>query len=58
MAKFCILYLILCLRSVDDNENLLVCDGGSHKVFLVTKGGKEVCEFLTEKDGDGQLASQ
>ena len=44
--------------SVDDNENLLVCDGGSHKVFLITKGGKEVYEFLTEKDGDGQLASQ
>ena len=37
--------------SVDDNENLLVCDGGSNKVFLITKGGKEVCELLTEKDG-------
>ena len=37
--------------SVDENENLLVCDGTSHKVFLITKDGKEVCEFLTEKDG-------
>ena len=36
--------------SVDENENLLVC-GGSHKVFLITKDGKEVREFLTEKDG-------
>ena len=37
--------------SVDENENLLVCDGKSHKVFLITKDGKKVCEFLTEKDG-------
>ena len=37
--------------SVDENENLLVCDGRSHKVFLITKDGKEVREFLTEKDG-------
>ena len=37
--------------SVDDNENLLVCDGGSHKVFLISKDGKDVCELLTEKDG-------
>ena len=37
--------------SVDENENLLVCDWGSHKVFLITKDGKEVREFLTEKDG-------
>ena len=37
--------------SVDENENLLVCDVGSHKVFLITKDGKEVREFLTEKDG-------
>ena len=36
--------------SVDENENLLVCDLGSHKVFLITKDGKEVREFLTEKD--------
>ena len=33
--------------SVDENENLLVCDVGSHKVFLITKDGKEVREFLT-----------
>ena len=37
--------------SVDENENLLLCDWGSHKVFLITKDGKEVREFLTEKDG-------
>ena len=37
--------------SVDDYENLLVCDWYSHKVFLITKDGKEVREFLTEKDG-------
>ena len=37
--------------SVDENENLLVCDRNSHKVFLITKDGKEVREFLTEKDG-------
>ena len=37
--------------SVDENENLLVCDWDSHKVFLITKDGKEVREFLTVKDG-------
>ena len=37
--------------SVDENENLLVCDWRSHKVFLITKDGTEVREFLTEKDG-------
>ena len=37
--------------SVDENENLLLCDGKSHKVFLITRDGKEVREFLTEKDG-------
>ena len=37
--------------SVDDNENLFVCDFGSHKVFLITKDGKEVRELLTGKDG-------
>ena len=37
--------------SVDENENLLVCDVVRHKVFLITKDGKEVREFLTEKDG-------
>ena len=37
--------------SVDENENLLVCDWKSHKVFLITRDGKEVREFLTEKDG-------
>ena len=37
--------------SVDDSENLLVCDEYSHKVFLITKDGKEVREFLTGKDG-------
>ena len=36
--------------SVDENKNLLVCDWDSHKVFLITKDGKEVREFLTEKD--------
>ena len=42
----------LCLGiSVDENENLLVCDWKSHKVFLITRDGKEVREFLTEKDG-------
>ena len=35
---------------VGENENLLVCDMGSHKVFLITNDGKEVREFLTEKD--------
>ena len=35
---------------VDENENLLVCDCRSHKVFLITQDGKEVREFLTEKD--------
>ena len=37
--------------SVDENENLLLCDWTSHKVFLITRDGKEVREFLTEKDG-------
>ena len=37
--------------SVDENKNLLVCDWLSHKVFLITKDGKEVRELLTEKDG-------
>ena len=37
--------------SVDENENLLVCDMRSHKVFLITRDGKEVREFLTDKDG-------
>ena len=37
--------------SVDENENVLLCDKHSHKVILITKGGKEVCDFLTEKDG-------
>ena len=37
--------------SVEENENLLVCDWYSHKVFLITKDGKEVRELLTEKDG-------
>ena len=37
--------------NVDENENLLVCDRLSHKVFLITKDVKEVREFLTEKDG-------
>ena len=37
--------------SVDENENLLVCDRKSHKVFWITKDGKKVREFLTEKDG-------
>ena len=37
--------------SVDENENLLVCDWLSHKVFLITRDGKEVREFLTKKDG-------
>ena len=37
--------------SIDENENLLVCNRTSHKVFLITKDGKEVCEFLTKKDG-------
>ena len=41
--------------SVDENENLLVCDWRSHKVFLITKDGKEVREFLTEKDGLSDL---
>ena len=36
--------------SVDENENLLLCDMGSHNVFLITRDGKEVREFLTEKD--------
>ena len=37
--------------SVDENENLLVCDCRSRKVFLITKDGKKVRELLTEKDG-------
>ena len=37
--------------NVDENENLLLCDWKSHKVFLITKDGKKVREFLTEKDG-------
>ena len=37
--------------SVDENENLLVCDWFSHKEFLITRDGKEVRELLTEKDG-------
>ena len=37
--------------SVDENENLLVCDRDRYKVFLITNDGKEVREFLTEKDG-------
>ena len=37
--------------SVDEKENLIVCDWNSHKVFLITRDGKEVREFLTEKDG-------
>ena len=37
--------------NVDENENMLLCDMGSHKVFLITRDGKEVREFLTEKDG-------
>ena len=37
--------------SVDENENLLVCDWTSYKVFLITRDGKEVREFLTKKDG-------
>ena len=37
--------------NVDENENLLLCDWISHKVFLITKDGKKVREFLTEKDG-------
>ena len=37
--------------SVDGNENLLLCDWESHNVFLITRDGKEVREFLTEKDG-------
>ena len=37
--------------SVDENENLLLCDWKSHKIFFITKDGKEVSEFLTEKDG-------
>ena len=37
--------------NVYENENLLVCDWKSHKVFLITRDCKEVREFLTEKDG-------
>ena len=37
--------------SVDENENMLVCDRSSDKVFLITKDGTEVREFLTVKDG-------
>ena len=37
--------------SVDEDENVLLCDMRSHKVFLITRDGKEVREFLTEKDG-------
>ena len=36
--------------SVDENENLLVCDRDRNKVFLITKDGKEVRELLTVKD--------
>ena len=36
---------------VDDDENVLVCDWKSNKVFLITKDGKKVCEYLTQKDG-------
>ena len=36
---------------VDENENVLLCDMRSHIVFLITRDGKEVREFLTEKDG-------
>ena len=36
---------------VDENRNLLVCDWKSHKVFLITRDGKAVREFLTKKDG-------
>ena len=36
---------------VDENTNLLVCDWKSQRVFLITKDGKEVREFLAEKDG-------
>ena len=36
---------------VDENRNLLVCDWKSHKVFLKTRDGKKVSEFLTKKDG-------
>ena len=36
--------------SVDENENLLLCDMGSHNVFLITRDGN-VSEFLTKKDG-------
>ena len=42
----------LCMGiNVDEKENLLVCDWTSYKVFLITKDGKEVREFLTKKDG-------
>ena len=42
----------LCIGiNVDEKENLLLCDMDSHKVFLITKDGNEVREFLTEKDG-------
>ena len=37
--------------SIHENVNLLLCDWISHKVFLITRDGKEVREFLTEKDG-------
>ena len=37
--------------SVDENENLLVCGWERHSVFLITRDGNEVREFLTEKDG-------
>ena len=37
--------------SVNENENLLVCDWTSDKVFLITRDGKDVREFLTNKDG-------
>ena len=36
--------------NVDENENVLLCDWKKHKVFLITRDGKEVREFLTEKD--------
>ena len=37
--------------TVDENKNVLVCDWLSHKVILITRDGKDVREFLTEKDG-------
>ena len=37
--------------SVNEKKHVLLCDKESNKVFLITKDGKEVREFLTEKDG-------